>query len=333
MSEYRQNPITKNWVLIAPNRSKRPEDFRTYSVMHGEHEFDASCVFCPGEKEKENKELSRFPESGDWQVRVIENKYQALEQTKLYAHHNFYSMRAGYGDHEVLITRKHNEPVALQSVATIELSLSVVVARMKELRKDERIAYVQFFHNHGKDAGASLVHPHHQLLATHFLPPHIHNEMLGCYHYNQVHGVCAYCDIIQEERKLDDRVVFETEHFIVISAYASRNPFETWILPKKHSASFDDIDAAALKHLAYVLKLCLGQLYTKLSDPPLNFYIHSLPFKKDARMGGEEASYHWHLTVFPRLTNWAGFEFATGIPINPMPPELTAEFLKTGMVR
>jgi UDPglucose--hexose-1-phosphate uridylyltransferase len=213
-------------------------------------------------------------------------------------------------------------------VATIQLSLQTFVDRTKELSRDPQVAYVQLFHNHGHDAGATSVHPHHQLLATPMVPPHVHAEILGCYHYYQLNKSCIYCDIIKEEITLKDRVVHESEHFVVISAYASRSPFETWILPKKHGARFEDMSAEELKHLAFVLKTTLGQLYTKLSDPPLNFYIHSMPVKRDQHTLHEEASYHWHLTIFPRLTIWAGFEYATGIPVNPMPPEVTAKFLR-----
>lgn len=331
MSEFRQNPITKQWVLIAPKRSKRPEDFKTYSVMAGLPELDPACVFCPGNEDK-NPDLAQshahIPAGPEWELRVIPNKFASLEQTKIYRHRDFYNSMAGYGEHEVIVTRKHNEPVALQSAQVVELSLQVFAQRIKALSQDPRVAYVQIFHNHGRDAGATSIHPHHQLLATPIVPPHIHTEMLGCYHYYQHNQSCVYCDIMKEEVALRDRLVYESEHFVVLSAYASRSPFETWILPKKHGARFEDIDPEEIKHLAFVLKATLGQLYTKLSDPPLNFYLHTMPVKRDKHTLQEEASYHWHLTVFPRLTIWAGFEYSTGIPVNPMPPEVTAQFLR-----
>jgi UDPglucose--hexose-1-phosphate uridylyltransferase len=331
MSEFRQNPITKNWVLIAPARAKKPEDYRTYSVMSGLPELDHNCVFCPGNEEKNPDlcdEVCRIPNSPDWQIRVIPNKYQALESTKLYRHHEFYTSRAGYGDHEVIITRKHNEPVALQSAMLVELSLKTFIDRINDLKANENIAYVHIFHNHGRDAGASLVHPHYQIISTPFVPKNLHSELQGCAHYYDLNKSCIYCDIMKEERKLKDRIVYENEHFTVMSAYASRKPFETWVLPKRHGARFEDITPEELKHLAYVLKVTLGQLYTKLSDPPLNFYIHNMPFIREKRLKQDEKSYHWHLTIFPRLTIWAGFEYGTGIPVNPMPPEETARFLR-----
>lgn len=327
MSEFRQNPITKAWVLIAPNRAKRPEDFKTKSVMEGQRDIDHACVFCPG-NESTNRELYRAPSRGDWGVRVVENKFHALDGSPLYRHKEFYMSRSGTGDHEVVITRKHNEPVALQSIGTVELTLSTFIERFKALAENPSLAYVQVFHNHGLQAGASLIHPHHQILATPMVPPHIHQEMLGCYHYYQTNRTCIYCDIVAEELKVRDRVVYESEHFVVISAYASRSPFETWILPKKHGARFEHIDREERKHLSFVLKVTLGQLYTKLNDPPLNFYVHTMPLLRDRHTLNEENSFHWHLTIFPRISTWAGFEFATGIPINPMPPEETAKFLR-----
>ena len=331
MSQFRQNPITKQWVLIAPKRSKRPEDFKTYSVMFGLPEIDHTCVFCPG-NEQMNPDLCddvcRVPNTPDWQVRVIPNKYHAVEHTKLYQHKEFYNSRAGYGDHEVIVTRKHNEPVALQSAQLVDLSLEMFVDRINELGKDPNTAYVQVFHNHGRDAGASLVHPHYQILSTPMVPPHIHSEIQGCYHYYQSHKVCVYCDIMKEEIRMKDRLVYEDDLFVVISAYASRSPFETWILPKRHTARFEEITDQERQHLAHVLKKVLGTLYTKLSDPPLNFYIHTMPAKREKMTMHEENAYHWHLTVFPRLTIWAGFEYGTGIPVNPMSPEETAKFLR-----
>lgn len=330
MSEFRQNPITKNWVLIAPSRGKRPDQYKTYSVMHGIPEVDAKCVFCPG-NEHLNTEILKIPNNKNWDIRIIPNKFASLEHTKSYRHKEFYISHSGDGDHEVVITRAHNEPVALQSISIVELTLRTFIERIEAMEKHKELAYVQIFHNHGRDAGASIIHPHYQILATPIVPPHIHSEIMGCYHYFQTHKTCIYCDIIKEEAKVKDRVVHESEHFIVISAYASRSPFETWILPKKHGARFEDMTEDEITHLSFVLKVTLGQLYTKLSDPPLNFYIHNMPLRRarnQMHSGHEEEAYHWHLTIFPRITIWAGFEFATGIPVNPIPPEVSTKFLK-----
>lgn len=335
MSEFRQNPITKAWVLIAPGRNKRPDEYKTYSVMHGVPEHDINCVFCPG-KEYLNAEVERFNYEGDlighqdqdWEIRIIPNKFASLEHITAYSHKEFYVSHSGDGDHEVIITRKHNEPVSLQSIGLVESTLKVFVRRIKELEKHKELSYIQIFHNHGRDAGASIIHPHYQLIATPIIPPHIHSEIMGCQHYFGVHGTDIYGDILKEELKVKDRILHESDHFVILSAYASRQPFETWIIPKRQSARFEDMTADEIKHLSYVLKVTLGQLYTKLSDPPLNFYIHNMPLRRESKTYNEQA-YRWHLTIFPRITMWAGFEYATGIPVNPIPPELTAKFLKS----
>lgn len=354
MSEFRQNPVTKAWVLMAPARNKRPDEYKTYSVMSGVPEEDKTCVFCAG-NENLNPEVGRFTEDAyreiamqhkrhlgkpvfvpnikkgltgkNWELRVIPNKFPSLEHTAVYGHKEFYFSSSGAGDHEVIITRKHNEPVALQSISTVDLTLRAFIQRINELGKHSETAYVQIFHNHGRDAGASILHPHYQILATPIVPPHIHDEIMGCHHYYDIHKKDIYGDIIDEEKKVKERVVHENDHFIVISAYSSRKPFETWILPKRQLARFEESTEEEIHHLSFVLKVMLGQLYTKLSDPPLNFYIHTMPLLKQSKTYNEKA-YRWHLTIFPRITIWAGFEYATGIPVNPMLPEVTAKFLR-----
>ncbi len=329
MSQFRQNPITKHWVLIAPNRAKRPEQFNSSAVLpKGLPEISSSCPFCPGNEAK-NVEIARYPNNKDWQIRIVENKFEALSHVPLSRRADeFYANRSGDGEHEVIITRKHNEPVALQSIETVKLTLQVFRQRIADLSKRPDIAYVQVLHNHGRDAGASLVHPHHQILATPIVPQILHDELLGCFHYYKREGSCIYCDIMKEEIKQKERVVLDSENFLVFAPYSSRSPFETWILPKKHAANFELAGDSEINELAYVLKAALGQLYLKLSDPPLNFYLHTMPSAHARHLAYEKDAYHWHITVFPRLAIWAGFEFGTGIPINPMPPETAAEFLR-----
>lgn len=326
MSQYRQNPITKHWVLIAPQRSKRPEEYSTYPVMVGAPEHDANCVFCLGH-EQLHKAVAFVPEQKNWQVYVIANKYPALGSDHIAEQQDFYTARSGYGDHEVIITRQHNEPIALQSHQLISLTLQTFIDRVQALSLDKQIQYIQLFHNHGRDAGASIIHPHYQLMAMHFVPPHLHSELSGAAHHFNIYRTCIYCAILEEEQRANKRIILETKHFIVLAPYASRSPFETWILPKQHQARFEEVAADLRDELAVVIKLVLGRLYIQLSDPPLNFYIHTLPYAVYERGQSGDAFYHWHITIFPRLTIWAGFEYGTGIPINPMSPEEVTTFL------
>ncbi|MDB4940002.1 MAG: Galactose-phosphate uridylyltransferase [Candidatus Doudnabacteria bacterium] len=328
MSQFRQNPISKHWVLIAPNRAKRPEQFSGAPVIHDTTpEIVTNCAFCVGNESK-NAEIAKFPNNKDWQVRIIPNKFEALSHVPLSSQKEFYVSRSGSGDHEVIITRHHNEPIALQSISTVELTIHVLRQRYLDLAQHQHLAYIQIFHNHGKDAGASMIHPHYQIISTPMVPTGVHDEIMGCYHYFNAHQECIYCAIMKEEKKQQERVIFETEDFMVIAPYASRSPFETWILPKKHNANFEEISDKEITQLAYVLKVTMGQLFVKLSDPPLNFYLHTLPLAHAKHSGHDRRSFHWHLTIFPRLAYWSGFEYATGIPINPMTPEDATKFLK-----
>lgn len=330
MSQFRQNPISKHWILIAPNRAKRFEDISSRpATPQNLPERLPECVFCPG-NEDQNPQIARFPDNDNWLLRVIPNKYEAVSHTPLSRHAEFYVSRSGSGDHEVIITRKHNEPVALQSIQTVELTLHIFRQRTLDLSERQYLAYVQIFHNHGRDAGATLVHPHHQILATPMLPTGIHDEMVECYHYFLRNDSCIYCDIMREELRTRERIIYEDQDFVVLLPFASRVPFEMWILPRVHCGRFQEITDVQITRLAYVLKLALAHLYVKLNNPPLNFYIHNLPEPNFKHLANEARAYHWHLVIFPRMTIWAGFEYATGIPVNPVLPEHAAEFLRSG---
>ena len=330
MSQFRQNPITKQWVLIAPNRAHRFEELSTRSAMPLDlPERIPGCPFCPG-NEKMNAEVSKFPDSGDWQVRIIPNKFEALAHIPFSRQSEFYVSTTGSGDHEVIVSRKHNEPIALQSIDTVRTTLAVLRQRLMDLSEHAHLAYAQIIHNHGRDAGATMVHPHWQLLATPMVPENLSNELTGAYHYFQENKECLFCNLIAEEQKHSQRLIMETDDFIVFAPYASTIPFEVSLYPKIHQGRFEDIADKQLEQLAYVLKVAAGQLFIKLDDPAFNIYIHTMPFSHKKSLTHSEESYHWHMTLFPRLSTavWGGFEYATGIPINSVAPESAAEFLR-----
>ncbi len=328
MSQLRQNPVSKDWVLIAPNRSKRPDEFAAHqATLENLPERDPSCPFCPG-NEALNTEIARVPKGKNWLVRVIPNKFEALAHVPMSTKRDFYVHRAGSGDHEVIITRKHNEPIALQSITSVALTLQVLRQRLQDLGMEQHLAYTQIFHNHGRDGGASITHPHYQILAMPFVPPMIQAELSGAYDYFRYNNSNIYADIIQEERIQAERVILETENFIVLAPYASRHPFESMILPKRHSPKFEAATDEELQELAYVLKSIMANLYVRLNNPAVNFYIHTMPLERTKSLMHDENAYRWHINIFPRLVVWAGFEFGTGIPVNPVAPEDAAKFLK-----
>jgi UDPglucose--hexose-1-phosphate uridylyltransferase len=330
MSQLRQNPVSKDWVLIAPNRSKRPDEFAAPApaVPDALPEIDPSCPFCPG-NEKTNIELARLPKGKNWTVRVIPNKFEALAHIPLSTHREFYEHRTGSGDHEVIITRKHNEPIALQPITTVALTLQVLRQRLLDLATQQHIAYAHIFHNHGHAAGASITHPHYQILATPMVPSMLHTELTSAYDYYRNNGTNIYADIIREEKVQAERVILETDHFIVLAPYASQHPFESVILPKYQAARFEASTDEQLKDLAFALKAVMASMFVHLHDPAVNFYVHTMPFRRSRNIVHDETAYRWHITIFPRLVVWAGFEFGTGIPVNPVTPEDAAALLKS----
>jgi UDPglucose--hexose-1-phosphate uridylyltransferase len=195
--------------------------------------------------------------------------------------------------------------------------------RYLALREDPRIKLIIVFKNHGDAAGTSLDHPHSQLVGTSVVRSNIRKKLEEAARYYDDHGRCVYCDSIKEELKFGKRIVMETKRFVVLQSFASRSPFETWIVPKEHQASFGLISMEDSKGFAKVLKTTFFKLYSKLNNPDYNYVIHTAPIKDE-----QEDYYHWHLQIIPRLTTPTGFEMGSGIYINVSFPEETAQFLR-----
>jgi UDPglucose--hexose-1-phosphate uridylyltransferase len=230
----------------------------------------------------------------------------------------------GIGAHEVIIeTPDHKASLADLPEKQVEDVLWAFKKRVLDLRQDGRLRYTVIFKNHGESAGASLEHTHSQLIALPVIPKRVREEIDGAKSYYDYKERCIYCDIVQQELRGGVRVVTETDLFLVLCPYAARFPFETWILPKKHEAHFEDSDARTLQNLAWVLRGTLRRLDQALENPPYNFIIHTAPLQE-----GNMPAYHWHIEIMPKLTRVAGFEWATGFHINPTPPEEAAKFLR-----
>jgi UDPglucose--hexose-1-phosphate uridylyltransferase len=195
--------------------------------------------------------------------------------------------------------------------------------RILDLKKDGRFRYIMLFKNHGESAGASLEHPHCQLIALPVIPKRVKEELEGSRLYFDFKERCVYCDIIRQESQADVRVVTETDRYLVLEPYAARFPFETWIIPKRHDSHFETIDAPQLQNLAWVLRSTLRKMDKVLEKPAFNFVIHTAPVQE-----GAMPHYHWHIELMPKLTKVAGFEWGTGFYINPTPPEESAQFLR-----
>jgi UDPglucose--hexose-1-phosphate uridylyltransferase len=272
------------------------------------------------------REEGSLPNQPGWEIRVVPNKFPALmiegEQGK--GAEGIYDRMNGIGAHEVILeTPDHEKDIFEFDMKEIKNVVFAYRERVLDLKKDVRFKYVLIFKNHGQEAGASLEHSHSQLIALPVVPKRVSEEMVGGYNYFRFRDRCVYCDIIDQELSTKERIVDENADFVSVAPYAPRFPFETWIIPKNHSAVFEAIDDGELSSFAEMVLLTLRRLNVVLSDPPFNYVIHASPFNV-----GEMEHYHWHLEIIPKLTKIAGFEFGSGFYINPTPPEEAARYLR-----
>jgi len=329
MPELRRDPIIGRWVIIASERSARPSD---YKIPEPPPEDVSKCPFCSGNEAMTPSEIlayydpGRLPNAKGWWLRVIPNKYPALkvEGEDERSADGMYDRMNGIGAHEVIVeTPNHFETMAEMENKRVEDIFWAFRDRMLDLRKDKRFQYVLVFKNHGRPAGATLSHPHSQLIALPMVPIRVMQEMKGAKAYFEYKERCVFCDIIHEERAVQKRLVAENESFICVTPYASRFPYETWIIPKVHYCHYESIKKGDITLLAQMMKTVWGKYRALLKDPPLNLTIHTTPMRDP-----DTPYYHWHIEIMPKLTHVAGFEVGSGFYINSTPPELAAELLR-----
>jgi UDPglucose--hexose-1-phosphate uridylyltransferase len=327
MPELRQNFVTKEWVIIATERAKRPKELARQQPLKAAAPFVATCPFCPGNEDKTPPEVLRVPDGdGKWQVRVVPNKFAALARESQLTRTIHRSRRsiAGFGVHDVIIeTPDHSHVTALMEDAHVANVLRAYKSRYDELSLDPRIAHITIFKNHGIDAGTSLEHPHSQLIATPVISSQVRGRFQVALQHHDDYGECMFCQMIDEELSEQDRIVLTTEHFVALEPFASPTPFATYILPRRHMANFGDISSAEINDLARTLRRVLGKLYHGLGNPDFNYTLRSAP----AELHGVKY-FHWYVSIIPRLTRVAGFELGSGMFINTVPPESAAEFLR-----
>ena len=328
MPELRQNFFTKEWVIIATERAKRPEDMVVRREVKTAPSFVPTCPFCPGNETQTPPEVLRVPRETNtsWQVRVIPNKFAALSREAQPDRLIERSRRTigGFGVHDVIIeTPDHGQVMAALSDLHVANVLRAYKARFDELSLDSRVAHVTVFKNHGTDAGTSLEHPHSQLIAAPVISYQVRGRVQEALRHYDEYGECIFCQSLDEELNEQKRIVMATDHFVALEPFASPTPFCTHIYPRRHMAGFEDISAAEISDLARVLRTMLGKFYHGLQNPDFNYTIRSAP----AECSGAKY-FHWYVSIIPRLTRVAGFELGSGMFINTVLPESAAEFLR-----
>lgn len=336
MSELRKDIITGRWIIISTVRGKRP-----HTVPQAAHAADVkACPFCVGNESMTPPEIYALRDSGQhrngsgWKVRVVPNKYPALgiDQELARKGAGIYDMMTGYGAHEVVIeTPDHNRQLKDQEPHEIADVLTVIQDRVEDLHRDKRMRYVLVFRNEGYDAGASIAHPHTQIIATPITPKRVREELQGAEAYYKLRERCVICDIMQEEMDRKVRVVFENDGYFAFCPYASRFPFEIWVIPKGHGI---DLYARPVRKSILMLAECMKTVVQKLAgalnSPQYNYIIHVAPnrFPRRGYWSTIEDDFHWHIEIMPRITRIAGFEWGTGFYINPTSPEEASDALR-----
>ena len=333
MPELRKDPVTSRWVIIATDRAKRPTDFvREKVTIHG----SGFCPFCPGNEAKTPPEIMAYRPDGSgrnqpgWTLRVVPNKFPALgiEGTLNRQGEGLYDKMNGIGAHEVMIeTTDHQLTLATMPIRRVEDVVWSYRDRILDLKKDRRFRYILIFKNHGAAAGASLEHTHSQLIALPVVPKRVREEVDFAREYYNYKERCLFCDIIRQEAEAGIRVVSENQGFVAVAPFAPRFPFEIWVLPKVHQSAFEESQKHEFEQLARILKEMLLRLDKVLESPAYNYIIHTSPLTET-----NNDHYHWHLEIMPKLTKVAGFEWGTGMYINPTPPEEAARFLREAVI-
>src|SRR3989344_1978500 len=324
MPQLRQNIITGDWVVIAPERAKRPSEFVVASqpslIARGD------CPFCV---EGTNYNQLRLRHYETDLVYVIPNKYPAFvedptrcSERTFKVENDFFSTKPSLGGHDVVIVKDHDRPLSKFDNNTWRDLMVIIKKRYQHYDQLCNNAYTMAIYNEKPAAGASIIHPHAQIFSSNIIPSFISLELTQCQHYFELNGRSSFNDLVGHEQKFAKRVVAENDHYLAFVQYAARFPFETWIVPKYQASRFDKISHTQLAALIPVLTQTFVKLNSALNNPPLNFYIHSAPNSL------EEAEYYrWHLEIAPRLGTFGGYEIGSGVVIDVFSPEVAAEYL------
>jgi len=332
-SELRLDKTSKDWVVIATGRAKRPEMFK--KERRKEHKVSKKdCPFC-NLSNKESPILAYFNGSKipikdgnipkKWTTISIPNKYPAFvpsEELDRKKENGFFERMNAVGYHEVIVTLDHEKSLALLPKEHIKEVIDVYVDRYKDLLSKKIVNYVAIFHNHGAEAGASIYHPHSQIIALPLIDSDLEDALERAKKFKKTKS-CIYCKLNKWELEKKERIVYENDDYIAVCPFASKAAFQVIISPKKHLAFFEKITEKEKVNLADIIRIVLAKLHKGLGDPAFNFYLHAAPSD-----GQDHSYYHWHWTILPKTSIWAGFELGVGIEISTIEPEKAAEYLR-----
>lgn len=340
MPEIRKDPFSHTWVILSPERKLRPQTIRpTYETTPGDQPFLLNlpkeiCPFCPGNESMTPPEIYALrphpleTNQPGWSLRVIPNKYPALrvEGNLDKQGEGFYDKLNGIGAHEVIIeTPDHDTGIGHMAPGPGADVFITFKQRIADLKKDIRFRYIQVFKNHGSRAGATIAHPHCQVIALPVIPSQL-NEIISHAHQHYItRERCIFCDMLHHETQNRQRILLENNHFIVLAPYAPRFPFQLAIYPRTHQASYEQSNDGLLNSLATTFHSVIQRLNRTLENPAYNMALYNAPFNL-----GEDGAcfFHWHIDIIPILSATGGLEIATNTYINAIPPEEAIQILK-----
>lgn len=328
MDQLRRDPIVGRWVIVFTDQPRGAGDFE----VEPPRDKGGACPFCYGHEGMTPPEIQAHregatpPNSPGWSTRVVPNKFPALriEGELDRRGEGMFDLSNGVGAHEVIIEAPdHRKNLAELLDHEVEKVIWAYRDRSVDLHGDKRFRYIMIFKNHGYSAGASLSHSHSQLIALPMIPKNVREELSGAHTYYEYRERCIFCDMITQEKEEAQRLICENSRFLAFSPFASRFPFEVWILPRQHHSDFSFIRTEDVIELARILKDVLLRIKKVLGNPSYNFIIHTSPIEQK-----EREDYHWHIEIMPKLTRIAGYEWGSGFYINPTPPEVAAKYLR-----
>jgi UDPglucose--hexose-1-phosphate uridylyltransferase len=328
MSEFREDPVSGDWIIVAPERAKRPHDF----LPQRKKRVPTPKSKCPFEDLQKSGNwppivVQLDKNRRDWRVVIVPNKYPALTHNRLCAtilRRGPYEFSEGVGHHDVLVARSHEKNIAHLALEEGLCAFEVLQKRYRMLAADKCLVYALTFMNWGESAGASLYHPHFQVLSLPIIPPDVKHSLDGSRNYFRKNRRCVHCEMIKYELKSRSRVVLKNKYAIAVAPFVSREPFEVRVYPLRHRPYFERTPKAELKAAVEVLQKTLLKVERRLNDPDLNFFVHTAPLKRQ----NNYRHYHWHIEILPKITINAGFELGTGVEINVVDPDKAAAILK-----
>jgi UDPglucose--hexose-1-phosphate uridylyltransferase len=335
LPEFRKDLVSGDWILVAAIRGKRPHLLKKQPSAALENDI-RKCPFEDPQKSGNPFPLLWYPhpktapsemeDFRSWFLQVIPNKYPLLFHQKkcpVVKKKGPEERLPAVGYHEVIVTRDHFKTIDKMTLDEVQLILKAYKERYRTLSKDPCIKYILIFHNQGEAAGASLFHPHSQLVAMSIIDPDVSRSLQGSWNFYQAHKKCVHCVMIEQEIKDDSRIIYKNEHFVALVPFAPRVSYEIRIYPLKHASHFEDIDKELFPFLAEALKNVLIKIRKRLNNPDYNFFIHTAPVGD-----GDFGHYHWHIEILPRGFKWAGLELGSGIEVVAVPPEEAASRLR-----